>query len=121
MGAFEDATPGAVVKSIVGRIPPGRAATYGTIGRVATGLGRPVGGARTVAWILASLRGRDQTPWQRVVGAGGVILLPDRRGALQAARLRREGVVFSKGVIEPRCLMDEVALLARLTRRSAVR
>jgi len=121
MGAFEDATPGAVVKSIVGRIPAGRAATYGTIGRVATGLGRPLGGARTVAWILASLKGKDRTPWQRVVGAGGVILLPDRRGALQAARLRREGVAFSKGVIEPRCLMDEVALLARFTRRSAVR
>jgi alkylated DNA nucleotide flippase Atl1 len=121
VGLLEDATAGAVVKRIVGRIPAGRAATYGTVGTVAIALGRPIGGARTVAWILASLKGKDKTPWQRVVGAGGVILLPDRRGALQAARLRREGVVFSKGVIAAPCLMDVAALLARLTRRSAAR
>jgi len=121
MGVSEDATPGAVVKRIVGRIPAGRAASYGTIGRVATAFGRPIGGARTVAWILASLKGKDKTPWHRVVGAGGVILLPDRRGALQAARLRREGVAFSKGVIEEGCLMDVAALLARLMGRSAAR
>jgi alkylated DNA nucleotide flippase Atl1 len=121
MAAPEHDSPGTVVKHIVGRIPAGRATSYGIVGRVAAALGRPIGGARTVAWILASLKGRDKTPWHRVVGAGGVILLPDRRGALQAARLRREGVRFSKGVIEPGSLIDEAALLDRLIRRRAVR
>lgn len=118
----EDTTPAAVVKSIVHRIPAGRAASYGTIGRVAVAVGRPIGGARTVAWILASLKGKDDPPWHRVVGAGGVILLPDRRGALQASRLRAEGVRFRKGTIETACMIDEIALLARVqgpARRSA--
>ncbi len=121
MTVLDGASPGTLVKRIVGRIPAGRATSYGVVGRVATALGRPIGGARTVAWILASLKGKDQTPWHRVVGAGGVILLPDRRGALQAARLRHEGVRFSKGVIERHSLIDETALLARLLRRRAAR
>lgn len=110
----DDATPAAIVKNIVHRIPAGRAASYGTIGRVAAAIGRPIGGARTVAWILASLKGKDDTPWHRVVGAGGVILLPDRRGALQASRLRGEGIRFLKGAIEPARMIDEIALLARV-------
>lgn len=109
--------PGAIVKRIVGKIPAGRAASYGTIGRVATAFGRPIGGARTVAWILASLRGGDETPWHRVVGAGGRILLPDRRGALQASRLRRDGVRVTKGVIPAAALLDDGGLLALLFRR----
>ena len=110
----DDATPAAIVKNIVHRIPAGRAASYGTIGRVAAAIGRPIGGARTVAWILASLKGKDDTPWHRVVGAGGVILLPDRRGALQASRLRGEGIRFLRGAIEPARMIDEIALLARV-------
>lgn len=115
MSGSEDRV-GARVKKVVHRIPAGRAASYGTVGRVVTAMGRPIGGARTVAWILASLKGKDDTPWHRVVGAGGVILLPDRRGALQASRLRREGIRFAQGVIDPRCLIDEAQLLARLHR-----
>ena len=99
------------MRGLVRGIPPGRAATYGTIGRAAVAMGSPIGGARTVAWILASLRGEEQIPWHRVVGAGGVILLPDRRGALQRSRLRREGVRFVEGVVAPRQLLDETALL----------
>ena len=110
----DDAPPAAIVKNIVHRIPAGRAASYGTIGRVAAAIGRPIGGARTVAWILASLKGKDDTPWHRVVGAGGVILLPDRRGALQASRLRGEGIRFLRGAIEPARMIDEIALLARV-------
>ena len=115
MAGSEDSV-GARVKELVHRIPAGRAASYGTVGRVAAAMGRPIGGARTVAWILATLKGKDDTPWHRVVGAGGVILLPDRRGALQASRLRREGIRFARGVIDPRCLIDEAQLLARLHR-----
>jgi len=113
----EDASPTALVRHIVGRIPRGRVASYGTVGRAAAALGRPIGGARTVAWILASLKGKDDTPWHRVVGAGGRILLPDRRGALQASRLRSEGVRFARAAIEPRCLIGEAELLSVLLRR----
>lgn len=100
-----------IVRALVTRIPRGRVATYGTVARAAVLGGRPIGGARTVAWILASLKGRDDTPWHRVVGAGGVIKLPDRRGALQARRLRSEGVRFTKGVIQPQHLADETLIL----------
>jgi alkylated DNA nucleotide flippase Atl1 len=108
----ERATAGATVKRLVHRIPAGRVASYGTIGRAALTLGRPIGGARTVAWILAALRGGDDTPWHRVVGAHGVILLRDQRGALQMRRLRGEGVRFSKGAIQPRFLIGEGELLS---------
>ncbi len=114
MEDLPQAPPAAMVKHIVRRIPAGRAATYGTVGRAAAFLGRPIGGARTVAWILASLKGRDDTPWHRVVGAGGRILLPDRRGALQARRLRGEGVRFAGVAIEPGCLIGETELLSVL-------
>lgn len=117
MEDLEEAPPAAVVKHIVRRIPEGRAASYGTVGRAAVVLGRPIGGARTVAWILASLKGKDDTPWHRVIGAGGRILLPDRRGALQASRLRHEGVRFLKSAIEPGCLIGEAELLSVLFRR----
>jgi len=121
MADVDSVSPATIVKSLVHRIPAGRAASYGTVGRVAVALGRPIGGARTVAWILASLKGKDDTPWHRVVGAGGVILLPDRRGALQASRLRGEGVRFRKGRIQPSCLLDDVTFLSLLQGRAAKR
>ena len=110
-------TTGAIVTTLVRLIPTGRATSYGIIGRVAAVLGSPIGGARTVAWILASLKAGDGTPWHRVVGAGGVILLPERRGALQMSRLRREGVRFSRGVIMPSFLLDDAEFLSQLLRR----
>lgn len=113
----DEETPAAIVKRIVCGIPVGRAATYGTVGRAAAAFGRPIGGARTVAWILASLKGKDDTPWHRVVGAGGVILLPDRRGAVQLSRLKRDGVRFLRTAIKPSCLIDDAALLSALQRR----
>ncbi len=117
-----EAPPAAIVKHIVRRIPAGRAASYGTVGRVASAIARPIGGARTVAWILASLKGRDETPWHRVLGAGGRILLPDRRGARQASRLRHDGVRFKGSAMEPRFLIGEEELLSVLLgRRPAAR
>jgi alkylated DNA nucleotide flippase Atl1 len=76
-----------------------------------------------VAWILASLKGKDETPWHRVVGAGGRILLTDRRGALQARRLLSEGVRFTRTTIEQGCLVGEEELLTLLfrTRRRRAR
>lgn len=117
-GAPSGDSPGEIVKALVRLIPRGKATSYGVVGRAATALRRPIGGARTVAWILASLKGNDDTPWYRVVGAGGVILLPDRRGATQKSRLQKEGVRFVKEKIAPECLIDEFELfgLAQTTR-----
>lgn len=110
-----DESVGATVCDLVRLIPRGRVATYGTVARAALLGGRSIGGARTVAWILASLKGRDDTPWHRVVGAGGVIKLPDRRGALQTKRLKGEGIRFTKkGVIENHHLADEALILGRV-------
>lgn len=112
----EPRSPGALVKAIVKRIPRGRVATYGCVGKVAAATERPIGGARTVAWILASLGGRDNTPWQRVVGAGGRILLPDHRGARQVRLLTNEGVRFANERIVAEALLTEGELASRLPR-----
>lgn len=98
--------PTDIVCALVRRIPRGHAATYGTIGRAAVALGTPIGGARTVAWILAALKGQDRTPWHRVVGAGGRILLPGRRGATQRERLKAEGAEFEGLALSPKRLVD---------------
>lgn len=107
-------TAGGIVKKLVHSIPLGRVASYGTIGRAAAMWGRPIGGARTVAWILASLKRGDDTPWHRVVGAGGVILLPDRRGLLQRSRLQGEGVRFRRAEIDASSLIGEAELFSML-------
>jgi methylated-DNA-protein-cysteine methyltransferase-like protein len=83
MGYFQD------IQRVVCRIPWGKIATYGDVARAA---GYP-GTARQVAWALrnADMQG---VPWQRVLGAGGKILLPDRAGLLQRQLLECEGVLF---------------------------
>jgi methylated-DNA-protein-cysteine methyltransferase related protein len=73
---------------VVHRIPRGRVATYGDIAYAA---GYPWA-ARQVAWALHGSRG---LPWQRVVGAGGKILLSGHAGLEQRLRLQAEGVRFS--------------------------
>ena len=71
----------------VRRIPRGKVATYGDVAYAA---GFP-GAARQVAWALHSSRG---LPWQRVVGAGGKILLTGEAALEQRLRLEHEGVTF---------------------------
>ncbi|MGH9524068.1 MAG: MGMT family protein [Terriglobales bacterium] len=71
----------------VRRIPKGKVATYGDVAYAA---GFP-GSARQVAWALHQSRG---VPWQRVVGAGGKILLGGEAGFEQRICLEAEGVVF---------------------------
>jgi methylated-DNA-protein-cysteine methyltransferase-like protein len=68
------------------RIPRGKVATYGDVAYAA---GYP-GYARQVAWALhgAGL----SVPWQRVVGAGGKILLSGEHGFEQRLCLQHEGV-----------------------------
>jgi len=71
------------------RIPRGKVATYGDVAYAA---GYP-GSSRQVAW---ALHGRGRTvPWQRVIGAGGKILLSGELGFEQRLLLEAEGVKFS--------------------------
>lgn len=69
------------------RIPRGKVATYGDVAYAA---GFP-GAARQVAW---ALHGSSGVPWQRVVGAGGKILLTGEAAMEQRFRLENEGVKF---------------------------
>ncbi|MGZ4825794.1 MAG: MGMT family protein [Terriglobales bacterium] len=71
----------------VRRIPRGKVATYGDVAYAA---GFP-GAARQVVWALHSSSG---LPWQRVVGAGGKILLTGEAAMEQRFRLENEGVHF---------------------------
>ncbi|MEO8725759.1 MAG: MGMT family protein [Acidobacteriaceae bacterium] len=76
------------ILATVRRVPRGKVATYGDIAYAA---GFP-GAARQVAWALNQSK---NICWQRIVGAGGKILLPAERGFEQRMRLRQEGVAFS--------------------------
>lgn len=70
------------------KVPRGKVATYGDIAYAA---GYP-GAARQVAWALhAASQG---VPWQRIVGAGGTILLTGEHGFEQRLHLQAEGVGF---------------------------
>ncbi len=72
----------------IARVPRGKVSTYGDIAYAA---GYP-GAARQVAW---ALHGHGATvPWQRIVGAGGNILLTGEHGFEQRLRLQSEGVSF---------------------------
>ncbi len=76
------------VRATIRKIPRGKVATYGDVAYAA---GFP-GAARQVVWALHGSGGL--LPWQRVVGAGGKILLPGVQGAEQRLLLQSEGVVF---------------------------
>jgi methylated-DNA-protein-cysteine methyltransferase related protein len=76
------------IRHTIMRIPKGRVATYGQIAKLA---GYP-GAARQVVWALRSAAG---LPWQRVVGAGGKILLDGHSAMEQRFRLEMEGVRFN--------------------------
>jgi methylated-DNA-protein-cysteine methyltransferase-like protein len=76
------------IRATIRKIPRGKVATYGD---VAYASGFP-GAARQVVWALHGSGGL--LPWQRVVGAGGKILLPGVKGAEQRFLLQSEGVAF---------------------------
>lgn len=79
----------AQIRATIRKIPRGKVATYGD---VACAAGFP-GAARQVVWALHGSAGL--VPWQRVLGAGGKILLPGVKGAEQRLRLQSEGVAFT--------------------------
>src|SRR5438045_3550528 len=77
-----------LLRQTIKLIPRGKVASYG---QVAYAAGFP-GAARQVVWALHSSKG---LPWQRVVGAGGKILLTGEAAMEQRFRLENEGVRFA--------------------------
>jgi methylated-DNA-protein-cysteine methyltransferase related protein len=78
------------VYNLVRRVPKGKVTTYGALARA---LGLP-GGARTAGRAMFACPRGMGVPWHRVLGAGGRILLPEPRSALQRRLLESEGVRF---------------------------
>ena len=84
------------IRAVIRRIPVGKVATYGD---VAARAGLP-GRARLVGRVLGISPGNASLPWQRVVGAGGVLSVgryAPEAGRTQRMRLEREGVRFTRG------------------------
>ena len=84
---------------LICEIPPGRVATYGQLARIVGCSPRQVGHALST---LGNGRAK-KVPWHRVVNAQGKISTRGDGGgeALQARRLRKEGVIWRKsGVID---------------------
>ncbi len=75
------------IERAIRSIPRGKVSTYGGVARMA---GYP-GAARMVARVLRRGFG---LPWQRVLGAGGVIKLTGDSAIEQRLRLEAEGVRF---------------------------
>ena len=88
MRAPRSASRDAAFRRIIRQIPRGKVATYG---QVAAAAGYPLY-HRHVAQLLR--RDGRALPWQRVVGAGGVIKLKYEAGLEQRTRLELEGVGF---------------------------
>jgi methylated-DNA-protein-cysteine methyltransferase-like protein len=76
------------MRRVIRQIPPGKVATYG---QVAAAAGYPLY-HRQVVQLLR--RSGDALPWQRVVGAGGLIRLKREAAGEQRLRLDMEGVRF---------------------------
>jgi len=72
----------------VKRIPRGHVVTYGQLARAL----RLPGGARTAGRAMAACP--KGVPWQRVLGAGGRILIREPYASYQRQLLAREGVEF---------------------------
>lgn len=78
------------VYTLVKRIPRGYVITYGELARML----RLPGGARAAGWAMGACPSGQGIPWQRVVGAGGRILLQEPRASLQQRLLEAEGTQF---------------------------
>ncbi|GGL19926.1 MGMT family protein [Deinococcus radiotolerans] len=89
------------VLALVARIPEGRVMTYGQLALLA---GNP-GAARQAGFVLNSLVGGSDLPWQRVINAQGRVSTHKVGfGDLQEGLLSAEGVVFRDG----RCELSRV-------------
>jgi methylated-DNA-protein-cysteine methyltransferase-like protein len=84
------------VYRLIKKIPRGRVTTYGEIARIL----RLRGGARAVGYAMAACPSGRGSPWHRVVGAGGRLLIPEPHGSLQRRLLETEGVRVDYGKID---------------------
>ncbi|GAA5535155.1 MGMT family protein [Deinococcus aluminii] len=79
------------VLALVARIPPGRVMTYGQLALLA---GQP-GAARQAGYVLNTLAGGGELPWQRVINAQGRVSTHKLGfGDMQERLLEAEGVTF---------------------------
>ncbi len=78
------------VYRLVKKIPLGRVTTYGDLARA---LNLP-GGARAAGYAMAACPSGRGVPWQRVVGAGGRLLISEPHASLQLKLLETEGVIM---------------------------
>jgi methylated-DNA-protein-cysteine methyltransferase-like protein len=78
------------VYRLVKRIPRGRVLTYGQVARAV----RLRGGARAAGRAMAACPAGKGIPWQRVVGAGGRLLIREPQRSLQRKLLQSEGTAF---------------------------
>jgi O-6-methylguanine DNA methyltransferase len=78
--------------NVLGRIPPGKVATYGDVARLA---GKPRA-ARAVGNIMRAANAPG-LPYHRVIAAGGRIGGYGGRPALKAALLTAEGLTVRRG------------------------
>ncbi len=78
------------VYKLVKRIPRGRVVTYGDVARAI----KLRGGARSAGRAMAACPSGKGIPWQRVLGAGGRLLIREPQASLQRKLLESEGVTF---------------------------
>lgn len=83
------------VYRLIKKIPRGRVTTYGELARAL----RLPGGARAVGYAMAATPKGRGIPWQRVIGAGGRVRMPEPHASLQRRLLESEGVTFEGGAI----------------------
>jgi methylated-DNA-protein-cysteine methyltransferase related protein len=88
----------AAILAVIARVPRGRVTTYGS---VAVRAGLP-GRARLVGKILRELPAGNDTPWHRILAAGGRIALPEGSPSRQRQieRLQDEGVLVRRGRVD---------------------
>jgi methylated-DNA-protein-cysteine methyltransferase related protein len=80
------------VYKLVKTIPRGRVATYGQIAKVL----KLRGGARSAGRAMAACPSGQGIPWQRVVGAGGRLLIREPNAGLQRKLLESEGLQLAE-------------------------
>jgi methylated-DNA-protein-cysteine methyltransferase related protein len=85
-----------VVYRLVKKIPRGRVTTYGEVARSL----RLKGGARTAGHAMAACPSGRGIPWQRVVGAGGRLLIREPYSALQRKLLESEGIAIDGRAVD---------------------
>ena len=87
-----------LIRETVRQVPRGKVATYGQIAREAGFPGQP----RIVGYALHTLPAASGVPWHRIINAHGRISFAKESGsyARQMRLLKKEGILFVKGVVD---------------------